>query len=158
MRIVEMDAPAGQGAQPKQVAAGEAITTSQAVLKWYEIAESGIDAAIVALARQAAEGFAAGRQGEVGFAILHRCGEHFHFLLLCTWQGTNELWETVQFIDEGMTAFAPFDAPHAHRGTFCIWEMTAVSHETTAWRKFLLSPRREADFEAYLRSRYTGEA
>lgn len=153
-----MDAPAGQGAQPKRVATGEAITTSQAVLKWYEIAESGIDASIVALARQAAEEFAAGRQGEVGFAILHRCGEHFHFLLLCTWQGTNELWETVQFIDEGMTAFAPFDAPHAHRGTFCIWEMTAVSHETTAWRKFLLSPRREADLEAYLRSRYTGEA
>ncbi|RYE75377.1 MAG: hypothetical protein EOP19_26160, partial [Hyphomicrobiales bacterium] len=148
MRIVEMDAPAGQGAQRKLVATGDNLVTPQAALKWYEIAEAGIDAEIVASARQAAEGFAAGRNGEVGFAILHRCGEQFHFLLLCTWRGTNELWETVQFIDAGMTAFAPFDAPHAHRGTFCIWEMTAVSHETAAWRRFLLSPRSEADLEA----------
>jgi hypothetical protein len=158
MRIVEMDAPAGQGAQLKQLTTGDNLVAPQAVLKWYEIAEAGIEPSTVALARQAAEGFAVGRQGEVGFAILHRCGEHFHFLLLCTWRGTNELWETVQFIDEGMSAFAPFDAPHAHRGTFCIWEMTAVSHETAAWRRFLLSPRSEADLEAYLRSRYTGEA
>ncbi|KRE14529.1 hypothetical protein ASE66_14270 [Bosea sp. Root483D1] len=153
-----MDAPAGQGAQPKQVVAGDNLVAPQAVLKWYEIAEARIDASTIVLARETAAEFAAGRQDEVGFAILHRCGEHFHFLLLCTWRGTNELWETVQFIDEGMASFAPFDAPNAHRGTFCIWEMTAVSHETAAWRKFLLSPRSEADLEAYLRSRYTGEA
>ncbi len=158
MRIAEMDAPAGQGAQRKHVTTGDSIVAPGAVLKWYEIAEADIDAAIVALARDAAVTFASGRQSEVGFAVLHRCGEHFHFLLLCTWRGTNELWETVQFINEGLTAFAPFDAPHAHRGTYCIWEMTAVTHETAAWRRFLLSRRSEADLDAYLASHYGGEA
>ena len=28
-------------------------------------------------------------------SILHRCGEDFYFLLVCTWRNENELWETV---------------------------------------------------------------
>ena len=33
--------------------------------------------------------------GELGFVVLHRCGESFYFLLVCTWRNENELWETV---------------------------------------------------------------
>ena len=34
-------------------------------------------------------------RGELGFVILHRCGEDFYFLLISTWRNENELWETV---------------------------------------------------------------
>ena len=36
-----------------------------------------------------------GDLGELGFVVLHRCGESFYFLLVCTWRNENELWETV---------------------------------------------------------------
>ena len=45
--------------------------------------------------RDAARAGALGRLGELGFVILHRCGESFYFLLVCTWRNENELWETV---------------------------------------------------------------
>ena len=47
--------------------------------------------------------------GELGFAILHRCGESFYFLLVSTWRNENELWETVWAKDgDDEAAFAPW--------------------------------------------------
>ena len=45
-----------------------------------------------------------GRLGELGFVVLHRCGEDFYFLLVCTWRNENELWETVWAKDGGTTS------------------------------------------------------
>lgn len=38
--------------------------------------------------------------GDLGFAILHRCGESFYFLLVSTWGNDNELWETVAYLQD----------------------------------------------------------
>ncbi len=32
---------------------------------------------------------------ELGFVLLHQCGQGFYFLGLCTWRQNNELWKTV---------------------------------------------------------------
>ena len=38
--------------------------------------------------------------------ILHRCGNDFYFLIVTTWRGNNEVWETVYYKDgERMSDF-----------------------------------------------------
>ena len=70
-------------------------------LKWYDVApdDAPVPLAIRAVARRclrdAARSDELGTLGELGFVILHRCGEDFYFLLVCTWRNENELWETV---------------------------------------------------------------
>src|ERR1700754_2720249 len=32
---------------------------------------------------------------DLGFVVLHRCGLDFYFLIVCSWRGSNEIWETV---------------------------------------------------------------
>jgi hypothetical protein len=85
--------------------------------------------------------------GDHGFAILHRCGATFHFLLLGAWRGSNELWEAVWYRDTGMDGFAPFPPAYEAplRPTFCVWELGIVAHESLAWTRFLASPRDEED-------------
>ena len=68
-------------------------------LKWYDIgtADKPVPAEIHALAGVFLDG-RAGEGGldqlsEFGFVILHRCGEHFYFLIACSWRGNNEIWE-----------------------------------------------------------------
>ena len=96
---------------------GQSIALGDAVLKWYDIAptDAPVPAAISDLARL---GLAdAARLGELrlgaslGFVLLHRCGEGFYFLLVCTWQNDNELWETVWAKDgDGDRDFHPWPA------------------------------------------------
>ena len=92
------------------------------VLKWYDIApdDAPVPLAIRALARRslrdAADRTRSASSGELGFVILHRCGESFYFLLVCTWRNENELWETVWAKDgDGDVFFRPWpiegDAP-----------------------------------------------
>ena len=77
--------------------------------------------------------------GELGFVILHRCGESFYFLLVCTWRNENELWETVWAkTGDDDVFFRPWPAEGAHRPTFCVWELGAVCHEREAWTRYLL--------------------
>ena len=91
--------------------------------------------------------------GEVGFAILHRCGEDFYFLLVCTWRNENELWETVWAKDgDDDPAFRPWPAEGTHRPTFCVWELGVVWHEQGAWSRYLRSRRDEGALLAYLGS------
>ena len=82
--------------------------------------------------------------GELGFVILHRCGESFYFLLVCTWRNENELWETVWAKDgDGDRPSEPWPLEGTHRPTFCVWELGA-SPRARAWSRFLRSPRATA--------------
>jgi hypothetical protein len=139
------------------------IESGTSRLKWYELAPSNdavqgevSDAARAFLQREA-QGPDWELDGDVGFVILHRCREEFYFLILCTWRGDNELWETVYFKpDRAAPDFAPFPQ-RRHKGTFCVWEMGIVWAETQAWRRYLLSDRTGADLDRYLEHAFEGE-
>jgi hypothetical protein len=95
----------------------------------------------------------------LGFVILHRCGEGFYFLIVCTWRGSNEVWQTVFYKDgEAMADFALFPRDGDHKPTLCVWELVPVWHEQGAWVRFLTSPRDEAAAEAWLADRFAGPA
>ena len=148
---------------PKLVRPASSVALGDAVLKWYDIAPPNepVTDAVRALARR---GLAdAVRLGELrlgatlGFVILHRCGEGFHFLLVSTWQNDNELWETVWAKDgEQDPECHPWPLEGSHRPTFCVWELGAVAHERLAWSRFLLSDRGDAARRAYLRDALEG--
>ncbi|WP_298360656.1 hypothetical protein [uncultured Litoreibacter sp.] len=130
-------------------------TTSR--LKWYDI--NPIDQPIEQAVRDIARGFVLGEMTsdrgpsarEMGFVLLHRCGERFYFLGLCTWRGNNELWKTIFFFEtDTMEDFALFPQDGPHKDTFCVWELAVVSHETQAWTTYLLSTRTEIQADKYL--------
>lgn len=133
-------------------------------LKWYDIArnDQSIGASVRDLARKFVDEQASltgiPNRNELGFVLLHRCGEGFYFLMLCTWRDANELWKTVYYFDtKKMTGFAPFPQDEPHKGTFCVWEMNVVAHEAVAWTQYLMSERRQEDEDAYL-SKIAGES
>ena len=133
------------------------------ILKWYDIApdDAPVPLAVRALARRnlrdAAHDRTLGDLGDLGFVVLHRCGEDFYFLLLCTWRNENELWETVWAKNgAGDVFFRPWPTDAAHRPTFCVWELGALCHERDAWGEYLHSARDEEARRAYLRSCYQG--
>jgi hypothetical protein len=97
--------------------------------------------------------------GDRGFAILHRCGATFHFLLLGAWRGSNELWEAVFYRDAGMDGFAAFPPAYEAvlRPTFCVWQLGIVAHESLAWTRLLSSPRGEEDLERWRADVMSGE-
>ena len=133
---------------PKQVIPRENLALGQARLKWYDIAapdrtvpQSIADMAISYLQAEHRSG-RLGLEDELGFVLLHRCGEEFYFLIVCTWRGSNELWESVYYKKDNATpGFSLFPREQRHKGTYCVWEMGAVWHETKAWREYLYSPR-----------------
>jgi hypothetical protein len=133
------------------------------LLKWYDIAEGErpIPRDVRALAREglAAIGERDALAGELGFVILHRCGEAFYFLLVSTWRNENELWETVWAKPgEDAAAFTPWPLDGGHRPTFCVWELRAVCHEQGAWSRYLRSSRDAVARREYLKDTYTGLA
>jgi hypothetical protein len=148
---------------PKVIHPAPAITAAGGVLKWYDIAEGDkpIPREIAALAREGLQEAVTGQAlaGELGFAILHRCGEGFYFLLIASWRNENELWETVWAkAGEDQAAFAPWPVDGPHRPTFCVWELRAVCHEQGAWSRYLRSPRDATARQEYLKDTYTGSA
>ena len=144
---------------PKQAVPREALDLGASVLKLYHLERPGepVSERVAAAAREAlAGGVAAELDADHGFAIVHRCGADFHFLLIGGWRGSNEVWEAVWYLDAGMAGFAPFDPAYppqsgALRPTFCVWELGIVAHESAAWTRFLASPRGEADLERWRR-------
>ncbi len=149
----------------KRVTAAPSIALADAVLKWYDIApaDAPVPSEIRALARsgleQASRTGALGLAEDLGFVILHRCGESFYFLLVATWRNDNELWETVWAKNgDADPAFAPWPIEGPHRPTFCVWELAAVCHEQRAWSRYLRSPRDELAKQVYLESGYEGAA
>jgi hypothetical protein len=141
----------------KRVEPGETVTAGGAVLKWYEIApaSSPVPPAIRELARHSLVDGGLDLAGELGFVILHRCGESFYFLLVSTWRNDNELWETVWAKNgEDDPAFRPWPIEGTHRPTFCVWELGAVWQEQRAWSRYLCSERDDAAKEDYLQASF----
>lgn len=143
---------------------GTILVLDDATLKWYEIAPEAApvplrvrELAYEALCRGAISGELT-LDGDLGFVVLHRCGESFYFLLICTWRNDNELWETV-WAKNGAEdpSFAPWPVEGAHRPTFCVWELGAVCHEQRAWSRYLRSQRDAAARREYLLDSYAGE-
>jgi hypothetical protein len=133
-----------------------AQTFGRVVLKCYDLDEPAcqIADATRSKAQTALADFADVLSTDIaGFAILHQCSTSFAFLLISTWRGNNELWQSVQHIDTPLTAFAPFD--HAYpkaadlRPTFCVWELGIVAHEARAWQRYLMSDRSGAHFDTW---------
>jgi hypothetical protein len=148
----------------KEIEPAPAITLGETVLKWYDIApaDEPVPSDLLVLARGtlhvAADAGALDLDDELGFVVLHRCGESFYFLIVCTWRNENELWSTVFAKDgEDEHAFRPWPVEGPHRPTFCVWELGAVWHEQQAWSRFLRSERGPADRQAYVRDTYRGE-
>ena len=139
------------------------LTLGGTVLKWYDIApeDAPVPLVIRALARRnlrdASKAGQLGLAGDLGFVILHRCGEDFYFLLVSTWRNDNELWETVWAKNGDAPAFRPWPIEGTHRPTFCVWELGAVCHEQQEWSTFLRSPRSPVDRERYVRTTFAGD-
>lgn len=144
----------------KSIVSHELVNLNSNRMKWYDIAHKDLpiipsfrNAALKFLEIQAASN-GVPNKNELGFILLHRCGEDFYFLMLCTWRDSNELWKTVFYCDtQKMKSFAVFPQDEQHKGTFCVWEMNVVSHESFAWTKFLLSNRNQKDEDLYLLSK-----
>ncbi len=144
---------------PKLITPGDDIALTGSHLKWYDVRRSE---AVISdevgreardLLRSETEAGRLELAGELGFAVLHLCGDSFFFLIVCTWRNENELWETAYTKDGG-----PFQrvTQDGHRATFCVWELGAVLHEQQAWTHYLYSARDEPAKRAYLADRFTG--
>ena len=148
---------------PKLIQPGPPLAVNGARLKWYDVAPADqpvpVEIGTMARAYLTAEG-AADRltfDQDLGFAILHRCGESFYFLLVSTWRGSNELWESVYAKpDAATTDFSVWPREGRHVPTFCVWELGAVWHEQQAWLRFLRSTRDVAAVTAYMKDQISG--
>ena len=140
------------------------IRLGEAVLKWHTIARADdpVPRELQVLARASLHAAAGSGSldlaDDLGFVILHRCGESFYFLIVSTWRNDNELWQTVWAKDgESDATFRPWPLEGTHHPTFCVWELGAVWHEQQAWSRFLRSTRGTAARDAYLRDTFEGE-
>jgi hypothetical protein len=147
----------------KHVRASESLMLDEALLKWYDVAppDAPVPGEVRMLARRnlraAVRTEAIDLARDLGFVVLHRCGESFYFLLVCTWRNDNELWVTAWAKDgDGDPEFRPWEVAGTHRPTFCVWELGAVCHERKAWSRFLHSDRDAPAKLAYVRNCYEG--
>jgi len=126
--------------------------------KWYDVstAEKPVPEAIGSKARDFLSRTDLDGASELGFVVLHRCGADFYFLIVCSWRGNNEIWETVFAIDKGDDGFHDWPRPGPHLPTFCVWEMGAVAHESLAWSRYLHSARDDAARKAWMADQYEG--
>jgi hypothetical protein len=143
---------------------GSILALDDAVLKWYVVAPaaSPVPYDVRELAYEAVGHAAQSGElelaGDLGFVILHRCGESFYFLIVSTWRNDNELWETVWAKDGDRSAtFEPWPAEGTHRPTYCVWELGVVCHEQRAWSRYLRTRRDVSARRAYLLDTYDGE-
>ena len=148
----------------KAVTPGQILDLDPTRLKWYEIArrQAPVPAHIRELALRGLR--STGADGlelreELGFVILHRCGDDFYFLIVSTWRNDNELWQTVWAKNgDDDPAFRSWHTDGGHRPTFCVWELAAVCHERLAWSAYLRSERDDAARAAYLADVCDGDA
>jgi hypothetical protein len=161
-RILKSDSgvPESYEHRPKLVVPGAVVESSDAMLKWYVLhpQEEPVPEEITRIARARLTTAPLEARG-LGFAILHRCEQHFYFLIACTWRHSNELWETVLYKDgQAMQSFESFPRDAAHKPVFCVWELIPVWHEQLAWRRFLASGRDLRAAQAWLTDVYAGPA
>ena len=95
--------------------------------------------------------------GDLGFVVNHLSGDHIYLLLVFTWRGNNEMWESAYYKDtrDG----GPFQSvpQGTHRGAICVWEFGAVAHEHLAWTRYLRSDRDERAKRAYAEDQFAGQ-
>lgn len=145
--------------QDKLITPRPPVTHRGARLKWYDLGPA--DLPVPDQVRQLAKDFLAREPSDLGddlgFVILHRCGQEFYFLLVSSWRGNNELWESVYAkASDNHPDFAHFNVDGPHRGTFCVWELGAVWHEQQAWKRYLRSARDDAARTDYLGDSFSG--
>ena len=135
------------------------------MLKWYEIAEGrpGRCPARWRLwhAQRSSEAMTGETlAGELGFVILHRCGEGFYFLLMTSWRNENELWETVWAkTGEGAPAFEPWLARGpAPAGLLRLGAPARCATSRAPGRRYLRSARDAGAKQHYLEDTYSGFA
>jgi hypothetical protein len=142
----------------KQITPGPLLTLGSRRLKWYDIASA--EKPVPAEIREMAQAFLRRQNldglSDLGFVILHRCGEGFYFLIACSWQGNNELWESVWAKKAEATDFHDWTRPMPHPATYCVWELGAVLHEQKVWIRYLRTIRDEKAVSAWLDDRYAG--
>ena len=160
--ILKSDLGVKEGYQhaPKRATPAEPVETNGALFKWYRLYSDGelVPAEIERLGRDYLARTSLEAKG-LGFIILHRCGNDFYFLIVNTWRGNNELWETVFYKDgEAMKDFALWPRDGMHKPAFCVWELMPVWHETKSWERFLLSARDETAAKVWLGDVYSGPA
>ncbi|MBB6370886.1 hypothetical protein [Chryseobacterium shigense] len=126
--------------------------------KWYDLATDPAEilSEDISKARTCIENAGENFQDkdDLGFVIMHRCGENY-LLLVCTWRNENELWESVYY--DGSGIFEVWDRNKIHLPTYCVWEMGIVYHESKAWKKFLGTDRTEIHQQDYLDDIFEGE-
>jgi hypothetical protein len=142
----------------KRITPGPLLALGARRLKWYDIAtaERPVPVRIHAMARAFLERQTLDQLSDLGFVILHRCGEGFYFLIACSWRGNQELWESVWAKDENDADFRDWPRPAPHQGTYCVWEMGAVVHEQQAWIRYLRTVRDEKAVAGWLVDQYEG--
>jgi hypothetical protein len=146
----------------KRITPRAALVLADAYLKWYDLCQEdqSIDPDVDKEARELlSTEVARGRlpiSGDLGFVVNHLSGEHIYLLLVFTWRGNNEMWETV-YVKDTRTG-EPFYRPtqDTHRPTICVWEFGAVAHEHLAWTRYLRSERDQTAKQAYVRSQFSG--
>ena len=149
----------------KYVTPDKSISLGATELKWYDLApeNSPVPADIKSLAHGFLDAEYAlanlSELGDLGFVILHRCGEDFFYLLVQSWRNENELWESIYAKKSSAHEdFVGFPPTRQHNAAFCVWELEAVLHEQKAWRTFLRSERDAAARDNYLNDRFDGLA
>jgi hypothetical protein len=148
----------------KRITPASPLSLKGGRLKWYDVAypETPVPDAVRQLGRAYLEREArAGRidvSSDLGFVILHRCGHNdFYFLILCTWRNENELWQSVYAHDaHTQSDFELPPRPGPHRGTYCVWEMGVVWHETQLWRRYLMTARDDAARRVWFADTFSG--
>lgn len=147
---------------PKLVRAGADLVLRDAYLKWYEISRQDID--LENLAAESREFLTveseAGRlalENRLGFLELHRCNSTA-FLIVCTWNNDNELWQTVfvKTLELGTPFKRRTRETAGHRPIFCVWELAPVWHEREAWMRYVSSARDAAARAVYVHDRFEG--
>jgi hypothetical protein len=163
MTTVSFNVPDSYEHYPKLIIPGDDLTVAEGHLKWYDIRRE--EAVITEDVKREAHAFLQAEidgkrlniSGDLGFVILHLCGESFFFLIVCTWRNTNELWETVYSKDTSAPGpFQLFPRGSAHKPAFCVWELGAVIHEQKAWTEYLYSARNEDARLAWIGDRFRG--
>ena len=160
--ILNNDLGVGENYQhgKKRSTPGGSMETPGALLKWYSLApdDRPVPEEIDRLARRYLTKTQLEANG-LGFVILHRCGSDFYFLIVSTWRGNNEVWETVFYKNgDAMKDFDLWPREGMHKPTFCVWELAPVWHETKSWERFLSSNRDENAARIWLQDLYAGEA
>ena len=145
----------------KEIVPGELLTLGTVPLKWYTIQFEGqpVPAGLSDVARSfVAIEFESGRlalENEFGFVVLHDCASVV-FLMVGTWRGNNELWDTVYLHEPGDGIGFRLQVATDHKPCFCVWEMGAVWHETQAWTRYLRSDRTAENQTQYLGDQLSG--